>query len=312
VTAGPDLTRTLPGSPVPPWPGEQVRLGGRTLFVRRTGPEQGPAGEAAVLVHGLGGASTNWTDVMYLLGDRFDCWAPDLPGFGRSEPPPGDNYSLDSHAMAIVRLCEYVAAGAGGPVHLFGNSLGGAAVVQVAASRPDLVRSLTLVSPAMPVIRPRRGTDARLLFLLLPGISGLVMRSARNQTARARVQAVLDLCYVNPSAVPEERIAEATAEMERRRGLAWFDTAMMASLRGLAGSYFRRGERTLWRQATSVEAPTLVIWGRQDRLVSVSIAGRTQQSIPGSRLVVLDDCGHVAQLEHPLRVAREFLALIRG
>ena len=68
--------------PLAPWPGEQVQVGGRTLFVRRAGAA---GAEPAVFVHGLGGASTNWTDLMFLLRGRYDCWAPDLPGFGRSE-----------------------------------------------------------------------------------------------------------------------------------------------------------------------------------------------------------------------------------
>jgi pimeloyl-ACP methyl ester carboxylesterase len=305
-----DLSLTLPAVPVPAWPGDDLRVGGRTVFVRRSGrPTDG--GEPAVMVHGLGGASTNWTDLMWLLRDRFDCWAPDLPGFGRSGPPPRADYSLDSHVMAMTRVCEHVAAEAGRPVHLFGNSLGGASAVRIAAMRPDLIQSLTLISPAMPVIRPRPGTDPRLVFLLVPGISQLISRAAANQTARQRVQAVLDLCYVDPSAVPQVRIDEAVAELERRRGLAWFDTAMMASLRGLAASYVARGDRSLWRQATMIEAPTLVIWGRHDRLVSSTIAARVQRAIPGSRLVVLENCGHVAQLEDPLRVAKEFLLFTR-
>ncbi len=298
----------LPAAPVPVWPGDQVALGGRTLFVRRAAR---PGAEPAVFVHGLGGASTNWTDLMWLLSERYDCWAPDLPGFGRSEPPPGGDYSLDSHARALTRLLEHVAAEAGGPVHLFGNSLGGAASTRVAAARPDLVRTLTLISPALPVLRPRRGTDPRLMLLMVPGISHVATRTSRNQPASLRVKAVLDLCYADPTLVHPERIAEAVEELERRRGLTWFDTALMASLRGLARSYLVRRTESLWTQATMICAPTLLIWGRHDKLVSAAIAPRAQSAIPGSRLVVLEDGGHVAQMEHPVRVAQAFLDLVR-
>jgi pimeloyl-ACP methyl ester carboxylesterase len=301
---------TLPERPVPPWPGEQIGLGGRTLFVRRASPGDVIDADPVVLVHGLGGASTNWTDLMFLLRDQFDCWAPDLPGFGHSDPPPGGDYSLDSHARAVVRLLEHVVAEAGRPVHLFGNSLGGAVATTVAATRPDLVRTLTLVSPALPVLRPRRGTDRRLPLLLVPGVSQLLSRASRNQPPAERVWAVLELCFVDASPVPQERIDEAVAELERRRGLPWFDTAMMASLRGLAGSYLRRGSRSLWQLAARIETPTLVVWGRHDRLVSAQIAPRTQATIAGSRLVMLENCGHVAQMEDPVRVAQEFLTLL--
>jgi pimeloyl-ACP methyl ester carboxylesterase len=294
----------LPESPVPVWPGEQVGLGRRTLFVRRAAR---PGAEPAVFVHGLGGASTNWTDLMWLLAHRYDCWAPDLPGFGRSEPPPGGDYSLDSHVRAVIRLLEHVVAEAGGPVHLFGNSLGGAASTRVAATRPDLVRTLTLISPALPVLRPRRGTDPRLILLMVPGISHLATRSSRNQPAQQRVQEVLDLCYADPTLVAPERIAEAIEELERRRGLKWFDTALMSSLRGLARSYLVPRSDSLWTQAGLIVAPTLLIWGRHDRLVSSSIAPRAKAAFPDSRLVVFEDSGHVAQMEHPVRVAEAFL-----
>ncbi|MDX6211194.1 MAG: hypothetical protein QOF82_281 [Frankiales bacterium] len=297
----------FPEAPVPVWPGEQVTLGGRTLFVRRASC---PGAEPAVFVHGLGGASTNWTDLMYLLHGRYDCWAPDLPGFGRSDPPPGGDYSLDSHVRAVVRMLEHVVDEAGGPVHLFGNSLGGAIATRVAATRPDLVRTLTLISPALPVLRPRRGTDPRLLLLMLPGVSRMVTRAARNQSAQERVAQVIDLCYADPSPVPSARIAEAVEELERRRDLAWFDTALMASLRGLARSYLVPRWRSLWTEAAAVSAPTLLIWGSHDQLVSASIAPRAQATFSGSRLVVLHDSGHVAQMEHPVRVAREFLSMV--
>ena len=84
----------------------------------------------------------------------------------------------------------------------------------------------------------------------------------------------------------------------------------MASLRGLAGQLSPPRRRSLWAQAGQIPAPTLVIWGRHDKLVSVSVAGRTQRAIPGSRLVVLEHRGHVAMLEDPVRVAREFLAAV--
>ena len=67
---------------IPPWPGEKVRLGGVDLFVRRTpGPPGG--GEPALYVHGLAGASTNWTDYAALLATRLDGEALDLPGFAK-------------------------------------------------------------------------------------------------------------------------------------------------------------------------------------------------------------------------------------
>lgn len=289
---------TWPGV-LPPWPGEQ-RSG---VFVRRSAGARGA--EPALFVHGLGGASTNWTDLMALLGGEVDCWALDLPGFGRSRPPADGRYGLQAHVQAVVRLLEESGRG---PVHLFGNSLGGAVSTRLAAERPDLVRTLTLISPALPSLAPRR-TDPRLPLLLLPGFAPLLSRSMARRTPEQRAAAVIALCYADSSRVPVERRREAAEEITRRAGLAHAESAFSRSLRGLAGSYLERGSRNLWRQAGQVQAPTLLVWGTHDRLVDVSLAPRAVAAFPRARLMVLPGVGHVAQLEEPVPVARAFLAM---
>ena len=81
----------------------------------------------------------------------------------------------------------------------------------------------------------------------------------------------------------------------------------MGSLRGLADSYFVIGSGNLWRQAGRVQAPTLLVFGRHDKLVDVRMAPRAARTFPTSRLLVLEDSGHVAQLEHPMTVAEAVL-----
>lgn len=291
----------LPDPPLPPWPGETVELAGRDTFVRSAGT---PGGEPAVFVHGLGGASTNWTDLMALLAPTVEARAPDLPGFGRSSPPADGRYPLDLHVATVVALIERWGAG---PVHLFGNSLGGAVSTRLAAERPDLVRALTLVSPALPDLRPRRGLDPRLPLVFLPGLGGLVQRRMSGRPAQTRAQATIDLCYFDPSLVHPQRLREATAEVTRRTGLAHSDTALVRSLRGLVAAQVERGPKSLWRQAACVVAPVLLVWGRHDRLVDVRVAPRAARVFRDAELLVLDDAGHVAQLEDPVAVATAWL-----
>ena len=290
---------------LPVWPGEQVPAGKITVHLRRAAPTS-EAAEPAVLVHGLGGSATNWTDVMGLLRDRLDAVAADLPGFGWSPPPPDGDYAPEAHARAVIGVIE----GRGpGPVHLMGNSLGGAVTTLVAAWRPDLVRTLTLVSPAMPVYRPRL-TNVHLPALALPFIGQRLARRLGRYPVEARVRATLALCFSDPSRVPQQRFEEAVAEASRRARLAHESDAMLASLRGLITSYLRRGPATLWQAAAQVQAPTLLIYGLRDRLVDPRTSVRAVQTFPTSRLLVLPDSGHVAQMEHPDVVAtavRRFL-----
>ncbi|MEK8109251.1 alpha/beta fold hydrolase [Micromonospora sp. M12] len=101
----------------------------RPGHVRAGHPATAAGAEPALYVHGLGGSSQNWTDLAGLLADRLDGQAIDLPGFGRSEP--GRRYTIPAFADLVVRWIEHSGRG---PVHLFGNSLGGAVAVRVAGS----------------------------------------------------------------------------------------------------------------------------------------------------------------------------------
>ncbi len=295
-----------PGRPaVPDWPGEHVTAGPYRLFVRRTPAPSGT--EPALFVHGLGGASTNWTDLMYLLRLRLAGEAMDLPGFGWSDPPPGDDYRLGAHERAVI--C-YLEESGRGPVHLFGNSLGGAVCVRVAAARPELVRTLTLVSPALPSFRPQRPGDSQLLLLLLPGIGGVARRRLAQVDAATRSRAVVASCFYDVGRIPPERLVAAEGELLRRERVGWAADALLGSLRGLVASYLRRGPGGLWDCAARIRAPTLIVWGRHDKLVSVRLAARAQAVIRNSRLVVVEDGGHVSQLEHPEVVAAAVLELL--
>jgi pimeloyl-ACP methyl ester carboxylesterase len=299
--------RALPGPgqpPLPAWPGRGVDIGGQRLFVRTCGT---PDGEPTLFVHGLGGSATNWTDLMALLADRVDGHALDLPGFGHSGPPVHGSYALDAHVQVVH---DYLVRTWDQPVHLLGNSLGGAVTTRLTAEHPELVRSLTLVSAALPAYRPRSGTDPTITLLLVPGLAQLAMRVLSRRTPEQRTRAVIELCFAAPNDIPAERIAEAVEEMRRRRALAWTNDALTGSLRGLAASYFDRGSRALWRQAAALRVPTLVIHGTHDRLVPTAVGVRAGRVIPGARLMVLDDVGHVPQMERPQVVAEAFLDLI--
>ncbi|MDQ8702267.1 alpha/beta hydrolase [Streptomyces sp. LHD-70] len=288
--------------------GERMRavtLPGLTLSVRsRPGTAQGLP--PALYVHGLGGSSQNWSDLMPLLADVVDGEALDLPGFGDSPPPDDGNYSVTGHARAAIRLLD--AAGRG-PVHLFGNSMGGAVATRVAAVRPDLVRTLTLVSPALPELRVQR-TAVPTALLAVPGIAQLFARLTRDWTPEQRTRGVLGLCYGDPGRVTPEGLAHAVHEMERRLQLPYFWDAMARSARGIVDAYTLGGQHGLWRQAERVLAPTLLVYGGRDLLVSSRMAQKAARAFRDSRLLTLPDAGHVAMMEYPDTVAAAFRDLL--
>ncbi|GAA3391238.1 alpha/beta hydrolase [Streptomyces roseoviridis] len=288
--------------------GERLRtvtLPALTLTVRSR-PGDRPGLPPALYVHGLGGSSLNWSALMPLLADLVDGEAVDLPGFGVSPPPDDGDYSVTAHARAVIRLLD---ASGRGPVHLFGNSLGGAVATRVAAVRPDLVRTLTLISPALPELRAQRGAWPTAL-LALPGTAALFARLTRDWTPEQRVRGVLSLCYGDPGRVTDEGLRHAVEEMERRLELPYFWDAMARSSRGIVDAYTLGGQHGLWRQAERVLAPTLLVYGARDRLVSFRMARRAAAAFRGSRLLTLPDAGHVAMMEYPEAVAAAARELI--
>ena len=316
ATPLPALTSLLP-----PWPGEQLPVRGGEVFVRRTpwtGPVAGAGDDAsrerALYVHGLGGASTNWTDLAALLAVRFDGWAVDLPGFGRSQPPLRGRYSIRGHVRAVIDVLEHVAAqpgeGQGRPVHLLGNSLGGLVSLLVAAGRPDLVATLTLISPAMPVYRVPPAFSRALLLLLVPGVPTLAARRMGGITPEESVRAMIRMCFGEPRKVPPERVEQAVQEMRERSEQPWADHALTRSMRGLITFYLRAGAANAWRAARMLRPPTLVLWGARDKLVDPVMAPRLASVIPDARLEVLDRVGHVAMLEAPEDTARAVLGMV--
>lgn len=283
-----------------------VSLPGFGLVVRSRAPRGGADAEPALFVHGLGGSSQNWSALMAKLDDRVAGEALDLPGFGHSPPPDDGNYSIAGHARAVVRLLDDERRG---PVHLFGNSMGGAVAVKVAAARPDLVRTLTLVSPALPEVPPQRSAWPTGLASV-PGIPALYVRATRDWPIERRTAELLALCYADPDLVGEEALSEATAEYARRLELPYFWDAMIRSTRGIVNAYTLGGEHALWRQAARVLAPTLLVYGGRDRLVSVRMARKAARTFRDARLLTIPDSGHVAMMEHPELVARAFRDLL--
>ncbi|WP_235564329.1 alpha/beta fold hydrolase [Modestobacter sp. Leaf380] len=321
----PAVLSTVPLPPLsestPAWPGSEVEVDGIPLYLRHTpwtGPLDGPADDAprerALYVHGLGGAATNWTDLAGLLAVRCEGFAIDLPGFGQSEPPARGGWSIADHVSAVVATLEWVrdrpGPGQGAPVHLLGNSLGGLVGLLATARRRDLVATLTLVSPAMPVYRVPPAFDRAIALLLLPGIPTLAEKRIALGTPEERVRGMLAMVFGDPARVPATRFAEAVQEMRQRDGQPWAGRALTRSMRGLMTSYLRVGRANAWRAARSVDVPALVVWGAEDKLVDPRLAPRLALALPDARLQLQPGIGHVAMTEAPEDTARAVLGLL--
>lgn len=296
----------LPGrdeTPLPMFPGEMLELGSKTIFVRST-RQRADASRQAVYVHGLGGSARNWTDLMALLEPVAPGIAPDLLGFGRSPMPEDHDYSQRAHSDIVIKLIERTCSQ---PVDLFGNSMGGAISTRIAAKRPDLVRTLTLVSPALPNLKPRPGTLS-IAAMANPGIRMLAEKLTGPMDPDRAVQRMYDLCYADQSRVHPDRHASQMEETRWRFERPNADEPLRMSARGLVRKMLPGQPGNIWNYAKRVECPTLIIFGTQDKLVDARLAPKAASMFPNAHVVTLDT-GHVAQLEEPQKVARMVLQM---
>jgi pimeloyl-ACP methyl ester carboxylesterase len=306
------VTSPGPRPPIPHWPERMVSLpNGERVFVAETAAGvRDEEKEPVLCVHGMAGAATNWTDFMAELTPEFACAAVDLPGSGQSPPPKGPGgYSIRALASTVIGLIE---ARGDGPVHLVGNSMGGAVSVKVTALRPDLVRTLTLISPALPdrLLHP---SLLRFPMLATPGLGGWMLRRADSIPAEARVQLMLSAVYYDwKTSVHPDRIAAEVAETRRRDKLPYADDALIGAARTIAVEYLRPAARSLWRDAERIRVPVLAIYGSHDRLVNPRMAARAARTFSDARVIVLPRTGHAAMLEHPAEVAGHFREMLKS
>jgi pimeloyl-ACP methyl ester carboxylesterase len=242
-------------------------------------------GEPLVLVHGFGADKDNWTFLAAKIPDAYRVIAVDLPGFGESTRRLEERYDARTQA---ARLLAFLDALHVDRAHFVGNSMGGAIATRLALDHPERVRSLTLLDPG--------GIEA-------PHPSEVALARARGENLLL-VDSVEDfdrlmgLLFVKPPDIPGFiKSYFARRAVENRA----FNDKVFADLMGTPDR--------LESELHKVTAPTLIIWGDKDRIIDVSAAAIWNAGIPGSKLVLLPDCGHVPMIERPEESAREILAL---
>ncbi len=252
-----------------------------SLAYRRCG-----AGAPVVLLHGLGASSTAWHYQAERLAASHEVFSVDLPGFGGSpalHPADGE--------VAAEALAAFVQEVVGAPAALVGHSMGGAVALLTAVRRPDVVRSLVLVSAA------GLGRDLPLFLrmLCLPGAAAVVASAGplllrvleRSPAMRQHFTGRADGEVLNPV------LLEAFQRYRSRDAIREF----VAGLR--AGADFRGQQLRYMLQDRlgALDVPLLVVWGKDDRVLPLS-HGRDAVRAAGvrARLAILD-CGHSPMLE---------------
>jgi pimeloyl-ACP methyl ester carboxylesterase len=242
-------------------------------------------GPPLVLLHGSGPGVTGWRNFrgnLATLAGHFRCLILEFPGYGVSDPT--DKHPMLAAGPAVTRFLDGLGIG---QADVIGNSMGGIVAAQVAMAHPDRVRRLVTVGGV--------GTS-----LLSPAPSEgirLLMEFTDDPTRERLIQWLHSMVY-DPALVTEELIeerwAQATepgtlASARRMYGKAAFAAGVAAAQASSAPPY--------WAMLHKLAAPTLLTWGRDDRVSPVDMAITAMRLIPRAELHVFPHCGHWVMIE---------------
>jgi pimeloyl-ACP methyl ester carboxylesterase len=278
--------------------------------LRADGPTAGPT---QLLVHGLGGAAINWLEVIRGLSERGPVLAPDLPGFGRSQPAQARASRIEHNLEFLAALIRVMGLTR---IEVHGNSMGGMLSTLLAAELPQFVSRLVLVSPALPGPTSRlRELDPETLRrfapFVIPGIGERrMMRWYAGSTpeelfAETEQYILAEASLLRPSLRAVH--VENTAYGKRH---PWRFESYSAATNSLVRLLVNR--RRLDDALDRITSPTLVVWGDQDRLIGRPVIERALARRPDLDLVELDGIGHVPMLEAPDRYLAAVSAWLDG
>lgn len=252
------------------------------------------SGPPLLLIHGLFDLLETWERLVPLLSDRFKVLAIDLPGFGRSRLPEAWEESLSGMIEAVVAFLD---AKGIEKTSIVGSSMGGGIALGVAGRHPERVDRIVLLNPygfpstpyAVEVAR------SRILGRLLPYL-------LREPTLKRCAESIFRRSLHDPALITDaliERVTTPFSTLRQRRDLFRF-------LRGISLEEMRNIDALL----PQIRQPVLILWGENDRWLTIDHANRLHKLLPHSRLTTFSDCGHLPQMDKPKEVAeaiRHFL-----
>jgi pimeloyl-ACP methyl ester carboxylesterase len=272
-----------------------VTVRGARIRVRESGD---PGHPPVLLLHGIGRSLEDWDPQHERLAGDHRLISVDLPGFGLSEPLPG--------RVTLAALAEGVAAtvdalGEDRPLHVMGNSLGGAVAMRMLTVAPARIATLTLVNSA----GFGKEVTLALRILAVPGLGKTLLRRINARSAY-RIERSL---FYDRAHVTQERVDFALRVAARpHNARVYLETAReLGTLRGIRAPW----RQTLLGQVAAHPKPALIVWGDRDLILPATHLAAARAAFPHAATHLFADTGHMPQIERPddfADLARLFLA----
>jgi pimeloyl-ACP methyl ester carboxylesterase len=264
------------------WP---QHLRAMTVNARRVHLAEIGSGRAApiLLLHGLGGRWQHWLENIPRFAAERRVVAVDLPGFGRSQLPL-DPISIALYARTLDRVCDLLELDAAVVV---GSSLGGMVATELALAHPQRVERLVLVGAACLAPNEINAQRAHLALAAFGRVARALPRGVNGALTRPRARHLAFASILrHPTLIATDLLYEITGSERPSGSLGALDALSAHDIRD---------------QLDSIAVPTLVIHGRNDMLIRCGDGEQLAAMIPGAKLEVFEDTGHLPMIERPAR-----------
>ncbi len=248
----------------------------------------GGLGDPALFIHGFGFSKFTWRHVCRSLADTFTYYAIDLPGAGNSPASDDFDYSLETFADLVA---TFIVRRDLKHLTLVGWSLGGGiALLALLRHRLELlgrVKALCIVDG----IAYTQSFPFFVGLLRIPALSPLLVNLFSKEI---QARAVLRYCYFDSSLITNEQIVEYGSHLRNNS----VRRALIKTARSIDPERLAR----YVAQLSSIEVPSLLIWGREDQVVPLQIGERLARELKHSTMIVVEQCGHMPHEERPEEV----------
>ncbi len=230
----------------------------------------GKSTETLVLIHGLGASAERWLGVIPYLTPKYRLIIPDLLGFGNSEKPSVD-YTIEFLSNFVFKLLDSLGIA---KTSLVGSSLGGQIVAECASAQKDTIEKIVLVSPSGMMKRTTPALDAYMLAALYPTLDNAYTAFGM-MVEKGEVQQKLVDDFVTRMTLPNAKLAFLSTVLGIRNSANFED------------------------KLQKIKSPTLIVWGKQDKMIPVEYASPFMSAIKDSKFAEMSECGHVPHVEQP-------------
>jgi pimeloyl-ACP methyl ester carboxylesterase len=249
---------------------------------------EGGKGPTILLLHGYTGSKDNWLMFAPYLTKDYHVVIPDIPGYGESSMIEKDSYNISNQ---MQRLHKFVQAIELKKFHIAGNSMGGGYAGAYAVRYPDEIISLGLFDAGGVMF----SGNSVVKTIKEEGENPFLIRDSNE------MQRMIAILYVNPPSLPYpiKKVMTQTAIANRQ----FYEKEAKEVFPGLY---------SLEKYLPKIKAPTLILWGDQDKVVDISSVPIFEKGLKNHKTVIIRDCGHAPMMEKPQETATQYLDFIKG